>query len=43
MARRDPEATREAILDAALQVFSQRGYAETSTSALAAEAGVTKS
>ena len=43
MARRDPEATREAILDAALQVFAQKGFAETSTSALAAEAGVTKS
>lgn len=43
MKRRDPEATRQAILEAAEQVFAERGFGETSTSTLARRAGVTKS
>lgn len=43
MKRRDPEATRNAILEAAEQVFSEKGFAETATSELARRAGVTKS
>ena len=40
---RDPEATREAILDAAEEAFLTTGFAETSTSSIATRAGVTKS
>jgi len=40
---RDPEATREAILDAAEDAFLTKGFAETSTSRIASMAGVTKS
>lgn len=42
-AKRDPEATRAAILDAAEQAFLTKGFAEASTSAIAKRAGVTKS
>ncbi len=41
--RRDPEATRAAILDAAEELFLVRGPADTPTSAVARRAGVTKS
>jgi TetR/AcrR family transcriptional regulator len=41
--RRDPEATRAAILDAAEELFLTRGPADTPTSAVARKAGVTKS
>lgn len=40
---RDPEATRNAILDAAEEAFLDKGFAETSTSHIARKAGVTKS
>lgn len=40
---RDPEATRNAILDAAEAAFLLKGFAETSTSEIARHAGVTKS
>lgn len=40
---RDPEATRAAILDAAEEVFLQRGYAAAPLSEIAKKAGVTKS
>lgn len=40
--RRDPEGTREALLDAALQEFSQHGLAGARTSEIAARAGVNK-
>jgi len=40
---RDPEATREAILEAAEEAFLTKGFAETSTSKIASMAGVTKS
>jgi TetR/AcrR family transcriptional regulator len=40
---RDPEATREAILDAAEEAFLTRGFAETSTASIARKADVTKS
>jgi TetR/AcrR family transcriptional regulator len=40
---RDPEATREAILDAAEEAFLTKGFAETSTASIARKAGVTKS
>jgi len=40
---RDPEATREAILDAAEEAFLSKGFAETSTASIARQAGVTKS
>ncbi len=36
----DPEAKREAILEAAERLFAERGYSATSTAAIAAEAGV---
>ena len=39
----DPEATRQAILEAAKEVFVQRGVAETPLSEVAKAAGVTKS
>ncbi|MEM9290986.1 MAG: TetR family transcriptional regulator [Acidobacteriota bacterium] len=42
-ARRDPEATRTAILDAAEECFIARGLGETSVSAIARKAKVTKS
>lgn len=41
--RRDPEATRKAILDAAEDLFVDHGPAATSMSAVARRAGVTKS
>ena len=41
--RRDPEATREAILEAAAELFLTLGPADTPTSRIAREAGVTKS
>lgn len=41
--RRDPEATREAILRAAEELFLTSGPADTPTSRIAREAGVTKS
>lgn len=41
--RRDPEATRTAILEAAEELFVQRGFAATSMSDIAARANVTKS
>ncbi len=41
--RRDPEATREAILQAAETLFLGRGMAAVPTSAVAKQAGVTKS
>lgn len=41
--RRDPEATRKAILDAAEHLFTCHGPAATSISGVAREAGVTKS
>lgn len=40
---RDPEATRAAILEAAEDVFLQRGYAAAPLSEIARKAGVTKS
>ena len=40
---RNPEVTRTAILDAAEKVFLDKGYGETSMSAIATEAAVTKS
>ncbi|MGI5127594.1 TetR/AcrR family transcriptional regulator [Pseudonocardia sp. CA-107938] len=40
MARRDPERTREQILDAALHEFGEHGYAGARTAAIAARAGV---
>lgn len=42
-ARRDPEATREAILDAAQAVIVEKGFSAASTSEIARRAGVTKS
>ncbi len=41
--RRDPEATRKAILDAAEELFVAQGPAQTPTSQVARQAGVTKS
>lgn len=41
--RRDPEATRAEILAAAETLFLRDGFGSTSTSAIAREAGVTKS
>ena len=41
--RRDPEATRAAILEAAEELFLSAGLAETPTSRIARRAGVTKS
>ncbi len=40
---RDPEGTRSAILDAAEELFSERGFADASVSAVASRAGVTQS
>lgn len=40
---RDADATRASILDAAETVFCARGFSAATTSAIAAEAGVTKS
>jgi len=40
---RDPEATKKAILDAAEQVFFEKGFAQVPTSEIAEKAGVTKS
>lgn len=42
-AARDPEATRAAILEAAEEVFLQRGFGAASMSEIARRAGVTKS
>ena len=41
--RYDPEATRQAILDAATRVFVEQGVADTALSEVAKAAGVTKS
>jgi TetR/AcrR family transcriptional regulator len=41
--KRDPEATRAAILDAAEEAFLRQGPAEASTAGIAKKAGVTKS
>ena len=41
--RRDPEATRSAILDAAEVIFVEKGFAAASMSDIAARAAVTKS
>ena len=41
--RRDPEATQEAILNAAEDLFLDRGMAAVPTSEIASAAGVTKS
>lgn len=41
--RRDPEATRESILEAAESLFVESGFAAVPTSTIAARAGVTKS
>ncbi len=41
--RYDPEASREAILDAAEKLFAARGFGEVSTSAIAEAAGVSQS
>lgn len=41
--RRDPEATRQSILDAAQKLFVERGPKDVSTSEIAREADVTKS
>ena len=41
--RRDSEATRSSILDAAESVFVERGFAATAMSEIASRAGVTKS
>jgi TetR/AcrR family transcriptional regulator len=41
--RRNPEATRNAILDAAEALFVKKGFAAASMSAVAQQAGVTKS
>ena len=40
---RDPIATRNAILDAAEAVFSERGFGDASMSGIAARGGVTQS
>lgn len=40
---RDAEATRHAILEAAEKIFAEKGFAEATTSEIAARAGVTKS
>lgn len=39
----DPEATKNAILDAAEDIFAEKGFAGTSMSEVAAHSGVTKS
>lgn len=43
MNKRDPEATRNTILDASESLFLEAGFADTSMSAVAKRAGVTKS
>jgi TetR/AcrR family transcriptional regulator len=43
IARRDPEATRAAILEAAEEIFLEMGFGEASMSQIARHAGVTKS
>ena len=40
---RDPEATREALLDAAEEIFLEKGFGRTSMSEIARRAGITKS
>lgn len=42
-AKRDPEATRAALLEAAEEIFLQRGFGNTSLSQIAKHAGITKS
>ncbi|MGD8650299.1 MAG: TetR/AcrR family transcriptional regulator, partial [Desulfobacterales bacterium] len=41
--KRDPEATREALLDAAEIVFLEKGFGNTALSEIANRAGLTKS
>jgi TetR/AcrR family transcriptional regulator len=41
--RRDPEATRNSIIEAACEVFLKKGFGETSMNEIAQHAGVTKS
>lgn len=41
--QRDPEASRNALLDAAEKIFLERGYGKTSLSQIAKQAGMTKS
>jgi len=41
--KRDPEATRAALLDAAEEIFLQKGVGNTSLSQIAKRAGITKS
>ena len=41
--KRDPEATREALLDAAEAVFLEKGFGNTALSEIARRAGMTKS
>ena len=41
--KRDPEATRSAILDAAETLFLEKGFGQTALSSIARQAGVTKS
>lgn len=43
MTKRDPEATRSAILEAAEEAFLDKGVADASTASIARRAGVTKS
>jgi TetR/AcrR family transcriptional regulator len=41
--QRDPEATRNALLDAAEEIFLKKGFGNTSLSEIAKRAGITKS
>ena len=41
--QRDPEATRNALLEAAEEVFLKNGFGNTSLSEIAKRAGITKS
>jgi len=41
--KRDPEATRTALLEAAEEIFLQKGFGNTSLSQIAKQAGITKS
>jgi TetR/AcrR family transcriptional regulator len=41
--QRDPEATRNALLDAAEEIFLRKGFGNTSLSEIARRAGITKS
>lgn len=41
--KRDAEATKNALLDAAEEVFLEKGYGDTAISAIAKKAGITKS